>query len=108
VDRLAKICGLLASDHDGERAAAAAKASQLLRAAGLSWRDLIECGCPKAPRQASPDWRQTDHRPRVARLLARGHLSAWEAEFLRSIAKRPALSAKQAAVLAKIERDQAA
>lgn len=38
--RLRKICGLLGSDHDGERAAAAAKATALLREAGKTWADI--------------------------------------------------------------------
>jgi hypothetical protein len=41
-DKLAKICGkMLGSAHDGERATAAAKADALVRAAGLTWSDVI-------------------------------------------------------------------
>ena len=40
-DRLRKLCGMLGSEHDGERAAAAAKADELVRAAGLTWADVI-------------------------------------------------------------------
>ena len=39
--RLAKLCGLFGSDHDGERASAAAKADALIRERGLTWRDVI-------------------------------------------------------------------
>jgi hypothetical protein len=39
--RLAKLCGMFGSDHDGERAAAAAKADQLVRERGLRWHDVI-------------------------------------------------------------------
>lgn len=41
LSRLRKICGLLASDHDGERAAAALRATSILRAAGLTWLDIV-------------------------------------------------------------------
>lgn len=41
LDRLRKLCGMLGSAHDGERAAAALKADQLLRDSGLTWRDVI-------------------------------------------------------------------
>lgn len=42
IERLARICGLLGSSHDGERSAAAYQATQLLRRHGLSWRELVE------------------------------------------------------------------
>lgn len=38
--RFRKICGLLGSAHDGERAAAALKATELLRQHGLGWADV--------------------------------------------------------------------
>jgi len=40
-DKLAKILGLLGSDHAGERAAAGAKAHELIRSLGLTWRDIL-------------------------------------------------------------------
>jgi hypothetical protein len=40
-DRLAKILGLLGSDHSGERDAAAQAAHKLVRGLGLSWADVI-------------------------------------------------------------------
>jgi hypothetical protein len=40
-ERLAKIAGMLGSAHDGERAAAALKATKLLSGLGLNWPELI-------------------------------------------------------------------
>jgi hypothetical protein len=40
-DRLAKFCSMFGSDHDGERAAAAAKADRLIRQHGLTWRQIL-------------------------------------------------------------------
>jgi hypothetical protein len=40
-NKLAKICGLLGSDHAGERAAAAALADRMVRELGLRWADVI-------------------------------------------------------------------
>jgi hypothetical protein len=40
-DRLAKLCGMFGSHHDGERANAALKADQLVRQNGLTWYDVI-------------------------------------------------------------------
>jgi hypothetical protein len=57
-DRLAKLCGLLGSNHLGERAAAAAKADALVRGTGLTWRDVITPSPPIAPQlESSCDWR---------------------------------------------------
>ena len=38
--RFRKVCGLLSSTHDGERAVAASMATAMLRAAGMSWTDI--------------------------------------------------------------------
>ena len=40
-DRLAKIAGMLGSAHEGERAAAAMKATGLLQSIGLTWPEVI-------------------------------------------------------------------
>lgn len=40
LDRFRKILGLLGSDHDGERSAAALKATAMLKAAGVTWADV--------------------------------------------------------------------
>ena len=37
-----KLCEMLSSDQPGERAAAASKASLMLKAAGLNWRDIVK------------------------------------------------------------------
>lgn len=41
--RFRKVCGLLGSNHEGERAAAALKATAILKAAGKTWAD-VGCG----------------------------------------------------------------
>ena len=41
VERLVKLLGMLGSNHDGERAAAALKANALVREHGLVWSDVI-------------------------------------------------------------------
>lgn len=38
--RLRKVCGMLGSEHAGERAAAALKATAILKAAGKTWADV--------------------------------------------------------------------
>jgi hypothetical protein len=83
--RLAKICGLFSSDKLGERAAAAWQADRLVRAAGLTWCDLL------APTLPAPD---RVHDPRVCMTAAEilkhhSHdLTDWERQFLKSLARR--------------------
>lgn len=40
LERFRKICGMLSSAHDGERAAAARKASEFLASHGLTWSSV--------------------------------------------------------------------
>jgi hypothetical protein len=40
-DKFARICGMLGSSHDGERAAAARKATEFLQARSMTWDDFI-------------------------------------------------------------------
>jgi hypothetical protein len=51
--RLAKLLGMLGSDHVGERASAAAKADALVRSRGLRWTDVI---VPPAQATTTSDW----------------------------------------------------
>ena len=103
VDRLAKICGLLGSDQDGERAAAAWHASQILFEHKLTWRDLIQAAGSRhdAPIrfEPTPSWRD-----RVDECLGcHWRFTEWELEFLRSLAVRyRPPSPKQEAVLARL------
>ena len=46
LDRLVKLLGMLGSNHDGERAAAALKANALMREHGLVWSDVIPTPIP--------------------------------------------------------------
>jgi hypothetical protein len=106
VAKLAKVCGLLGSDHDGERANAAAQATRLLKEAGLTWEEFVRrpCPTPQPPRQ--PYQQQAhDHRARARRALMRAHLlNPWQKDFLSNIAVRhEPLTPKQAGVLRKIE-----
>ncbi|WP_045836427.1 hypothetical protein [Hyphomicrobium sp. 99] len=40
--RFAKLCAMLASPNEGERASAGLKASEMLKAADLTWEDVIK------------------------------------------------------------------
>lgn len=93
INRLAKVCGMLGSAHDGERAAAALLASQILEDIGVSWSDLIHSAYSNANEAAKPsnvefDPRQPGwHVPYCEWLLANkmSVLSKWDVDFLVNI-----------------------
>ena len=95
--RLAKLCGLFSSRHDGERAVAAAKADELVRRHGLTWGDVI------LPRSSTPT-STTSVEEMIAYALRHGEgiLDAWEEGFLRGIRGRQHLTKKQLAKLVEI------
>jgi hypothetical protein len=107
IGRLAKFCGMLGSAHDGERAAAALKADGMVRAAGLTWLDVLRVEVPGASKSQS-------HRRRAVmtpgELLARygNELTGWERGFIASLIRRPGRwTARQTEVFAEI-RDRVA
>jgi len=108
-ERLVKFCGMLGSDHDGERANAARMADKLVRDAGLTWQHVIGAALPAAPQpqpraQQQPPPRpayQSSHIEMARQILMhrRNWLTGWEVEFLESLTTRRSLSDKQAARL---------
>jgi hypothetical protein len=94
-DKLVRICGLLGSAYDGERAAAALKADRLVRALGLTWSDVITS---RAPITCSTVEDQIDF------ALQHGEdvLNVWELGFLDGVRGRQFLTKKQLAKLAAI------
>jgi hypothetical protein len=104
LERLAKICGRLGSVHDGERAAAALKADQLVRGLGLTWREVL------APRSNLLTAPEAQSLPAKIELLRRHlpMLTEWERGFVVSLARFRRFSPKQVAVIdrltANIER----
>jgi hypothetical protein len=86
-DKLTKILGLLGSAHSGERASAAAKADALVRAAGLTWAEVINVPIvPSAPRIRA--WRSTSSDWQRMALYCherRQQLSSWDRDFVRSM-----------------------
>jgi hypothetical protein len=96
--RLAQLCGLFGSDHDGERATAAQMADRLVRDHGLTWPDVLRPAVAGADRLPLP-WRDA-----CEAVLGAG-CTAWESQFCRKLLStwgRPELTARQASVLAAI------
>jgi hypothetical protein len=95
--KLAKLLGLLSSDHQGERDAAALAAARLVKATGLSWAQIIT----PAPVKREPlfsTWRAT-----CAELAKRpGDLRPWERKFVVDLPGFQRISTKQRYVLKEI------
>jgi hypothetical protein len=93
---LAKVCGMLGSAYEGERANAAAAADALIKTTGLSWAAVLGVAAADLCESAQVGLCQ-EHRDL---------LTAWERRFIEGVAKtiyrgRP-LSKKQASVLPRI------
>jgi hypothetical protein len=98
---LAKLLGLLGSDHAGERDNAARAAHRLVQQHGCTWFDVVTYPAPDTAPGTDPiggDWRRT-----AAACSRYQHLlNRWEAEFLDGLPRFPRLSGKQRSVLMKI------
>jgi hypothetical protein len=106
--KLAKICSLLGSHHDGERSAAAHAATKLLRAQGLSWEDVFTPALPAPPQW--PVHREPTYQASVMSHAAKvrharrypERLTNWEVTFLADLGRCRSLSPKQAVALDRI------
>jgi hypothetical protein len=101
--RLARVCGLFGSDHDGEALAAARQAEKIRKKLGLTWDELL---APSPyPQVADPppeelaDWRWACHF-----CLERYHsLTSWKLDFVAIIARyQKPPSAKQLRILQRL------
>jgi hypothetical protein len=117
LDRLIKLCGLLTSDADGERATAARMASDLLRAHRLTWAEVLKAGgtvvrevrvergpCPgcAAQAQARRSWRSAVALLCRVALEQPDLLNGWERRFVFSVGDQVRLSEKQHAVVMRL------
>ena len=89
LERLSKLCGMFGSDHAGERAAAAAKADQLVRGLGLTWGEVLTAPHALAAPPAS-------NAGKIEFLRRHLHaLNGWEAGFVTDVARCRRLTPKQ-------------
>jgi hypothetical protein len=103
LQRLARVCGLFGSEHDGEALAAARQAEKLRKKVGLTWEELLV----PSPRQKSadpPPEDLTDWRWACHFCLERYQwLTSWELDFVATVARytKPP-SAKQMIILQRL------
>jgi hypothetical protein len=96
--RLVKICGVFGSDHDGERAAAAAMADKIVRDLGLTWADIIQSKQNLLP---GPELES-----QLALIGSNVHmLNDWERRFVQSLHRFPRFSPRQLATITRIAHD---
>jgi hypothetical protein len=87
-DRLVKILRMFSSNHDGEVAAAARRAHELLKDRALDWDDLIIKGAAQPQHQ---EYQRPERQPESAIELIRGcadceaYLNGYEQHFIESI-----------------------
>jgi hypothetical protein len=102
-DRLAKLLGLLGSAYDGEVANAGRLADKLVRAAGLTWPDIIAPALPPPDHDPAADPLRGDWRAVAATCTRYPHLiDRWEWLFLSGLQRFPRLSSKQRTILIRI------
>lgn len=106
-DRLVKVVGRFGSDFSGERDAALAAATRILRDNGMDWPDLVLAGSavPSNPTPTSPTMLPQELARQIL-LGKRDLLSPWEARFTESLARwRGRVTPKQAARLAQLRTE---
>jgi hypothetical protein len=107
-EKLAKVLGMLGSDHDGEVAAAGRRAHKIVKNAGLTWGEVIAppAPAPQQPYRPPRRWRRPVSASDSAALCLQWPevLTDWETDFCRSIVGRHRTSPRQSEVLARIVR----
>ena len=98
-ERLAKLLGMLGSQHDGEVLAAARKCCEFLRSRNLQWRDVLGGSSTVKMRQTyrrEPPAKHTfTWREKAMRCSFSIGLRSREREFLENILLRRSLTEKQ-------------
>lgn len=105
LDRFIRLAGMLGSDHAGERAVAALKATELLKTHRLTWAEVLEPlrALSKPERRRGPQEQPAAWREAVRFCLKHANrLTEWERRFLGSLERRRFVSQKQRDVLASI------
>ena len=99
--RLAKVCGMFGSSHDGERASAALQAERIVRQdLGMTWEELFNA----IDSEPAREWVEPDNMfEAVGVALAWSDaLTEWEVNFLRDVYGRRRLTQKQINCINKI------
>jgi len=101
--RLAGVLARLSSDHAGERDAAALLASRIVRDRNVTWLDVLRADLPaRAPNTANPHHNAAPGTDLAMCLRHIGQLSAWEKQFVQSVATMPRRSPGQSRKLVEI------
>lgn len=112
-ETLAKLLALAGSTtHDGEAATAMRKAEQLIRSRATTWPEVLLVQ-PSASQLSPSAWKRPNQPRHVLEVMGilqrgKGHLTAWEGAFLRSILGYRELRPRQEEILAAIQRKVAA
>lgn len=96
IQKLAKLLGMIGSNHDGEALAAARKAYEMVERIGTTWPDLLQI-----PVVVDTVAEQPAHRSEAQQLLheGKGVITDFERKFLVGIMAFQTLSDKQSGTL---------
>ena len=96
-DKLAKVLGLLGSDHDGEVANAGRRAHALLRSAGVTWHEVLNPVRPLPLPSPERHWRRPATICQSVKVCLSWPeaLNDWERGYLHSISGKKSLTEKQ-------------
>ena len=91
--KLAKVLGMLGSDHAGERQNAGLAANRIVKDAGLSWEQVLEAQEARADRRDPPRPKASQGQPNFRDDLGfcrrhQANLNPWEQQFFHSVAMR--------------------
>jgi hypothetical protein len=97
--RLARLLGMVGSNHDGEALNAARLADRLVRDRGARWSDVLDTQAPERLEDIASNWRE------VATACAdngRDLMTDWEYRFCRTLSGFERCSAKQLSILTRL------
>jgi hypothetical protein len=94
--RLARLLELASSEHDGESAQAGRRAHAMVRAAGMSWEDVLLDGAA-TDADRLPSWREPEDVASAIELCREfvDHFTGWEIAFLENLPNFHRYSEKQ-------------
>ena len=92
ISKFSRVCGILGSDFDSERAAAALAATRMLADCGMTWSELFESVARKTDSQPTAKRSKDNGIPAADLILVCNDcsteaLSRWDKAFLKSLAE---------------------
>jgi hypothetical protein len=98
--KLAKVCSLLGSSHDGEALSAARRADEIVRRAGVSWNEVLAPSYRALPTSSAPPMSVAEKLALCSRYSSL--FNPWERKFIRDLHHYRHPTPKQLALLVRL------